>query len=162
VLAALLLASGAVAALVALTCAAAMRARLRYGFAGVPHTSAQALAILAANLRVAALVFAMAAVVRLGHRAGGDARWFRRVCDALALTPAAVNAAVLGVSFGAYGPRMLAATLPHGPVELAAFARAGALYLRARAAPVEWCGALTSTVVVVGLLVIAALLETYR
>jgi hypothetical protein len=159
---ALLLGSAAVAALVALTCAAAMRSRLRYGFAGVPHTLGQALSILAVNARIAGLVLAMALVVQLRHHQVAPARGFLAFCDICAATPAAINLGVVGVSLGAYGARMLAALLPHGPVELAAFARAGALYLQARCMPLARRHALRSGAVVLALLAAAALLETYR
>ena len=39
---------------------------------------------------------------------------------------------IVAASLGAYGPRMARALLPHGPLELAAFALALALYLQGR------------------------------
>ena len=47
----------------------------------------------------------------------------------------AANVIVIGASFGAYGTRMLRAALPHGPVELAAYSLALALYLQGRRRP---------------------------
>ena len=45
----------------------------------------------------------------------------------------ALNAGLLGVAFGGYGGRLLAAVWLHGPLELAAFSLAGGAYLAARA-----------------------------
>jgi hypothetical protein len=42
------------------------------------------------------------------------------------------NVLVVGAALGAYEARMVRAMLPHGPVELAAFATAIALYLQGR------------------------------
>ena len=42
------------------------------------------------------------------------------------------NVLVIGAGLGAYGERMARAELPHGPVELAAYALALALYLQGR------------------------------
>ena len=42
------------------------------------------------------------------------------------------NTLVVGVAIGAYGLRMVSATLPHGPIELAAYTLAIALYLHDR------------------------------
>ena len=44
----------------------------------------------------------------------------------------AANVLVVGAALGAYGERMVRAMLPHGPVELAAYALALALYLQGR------------------------------
>ena len=68
------------------------------------------------------------------------AAWSLRICPRLRLpldiTLAAVlalNTVAAGVALGAYGPRLLGAVAPHGPVELAGFALAGGAYLAARA-----------------------------
>ena len=49
---------------------------------------------------------------------------------------------VVGAAIGAYGTRMVGAMLPHGPVELAAYSLALALYLhgRRRALPAACIG----------------------
>ncbi|MGH2946713.1 MAG: hypothetical protein ACRDPC_10730, partial [Solirubrobacteraceae bacterium] len=52
--------------------------------------------------------------------------------EALLAGLVAANALMVGASLGAYGARMARAMLPHGPVELAAFALALALYLQGR------------------------------
>ncbi len=74
----------------------------------------------------------------------------------------AANVLVIGAAVGAYGTRMVWAMLPHGPVEVAAYALALALYLQGRRRPLpphRLAGTITASVV---LLAIAALLETFR
>ena len=73
----------------------------------------------------------------------------------------AFNTLVVGSALGAYGARMVRAMLPHGPVELAALAVALALVIAGcrRSLPVR--GMLAWAVVSVGLLAIAAILETW-
>ena len=68
---------------------------------------------------------------------------------------------VIGASLGAYGTRMVRAALPHGPVELAAYSLALALYLQGRDRPLP--GRLIVAVVAlsVATLALAAILETY-
>ena len=56
----------------------------------------------------------------------------QRLGEALLGAAVAANVIVVGASFGAYGTRMLRAALPHGPVELAAYSLALALYLQGR------------------------------
>ena len=73
----------------------------------------------------------------------------------------AANTLVVGVAIGAYGLRMVRAVLPHGPVELAAYTLAIALYLhgRRRALPARQMAATIATSVT--LLAVAAVLETF-
>ena len=52
----------------------------------------------------------------------------RRLGEVLLGGAIAANLIIVGASFGAYGTRMLRAALPHGPVELAAYSLALALY----------------------------------
>ena len=68
---------------------------------------------------------------------------------------------VVGAALGAYGTRMARAMLPHGPVELAAFALALGLHLhgRRRALPAGRIAAAIAASVV--LLAIAAVLEVF-
>ena len=66
---------------------------------------------------------------------GAVHRTLRRLGEALLGAAVAANVIVVGASFGAYGTRMLRAALPHGPVELAAYSLALALYLQGRNAP---------------------------
>ncbi len=73
----------------------------------------------------------------------------------------AANVLVVGTAVGAYGARMLRAMLPQGPVELAAYTLALAVYLRGRRQrlPARQLAGPTATSVV--LLAAAAVLETF-
>ena len=57
---------------------------------------------------------------------------------------------------------MVRATLPHGPVEVAAYALALALYLQGRRRPLPAARMAATIVASVALLALAALLETFR
>ena len=81
--------------------------------------------------------------------------------DALVALQSAFNVCVVGAALGAYGTRMAAAMLPHGPLELAAFALALALYLRARQGPLAPRRLAAVAPACIALLVVAAALETY-
>jgi len=71
------------------------------------------------------------------------------------------NLLVVGAGLGAYGERMARAELPHGPVELAAYALALALYLQGRKRILP-AGHLAKVVAAsVALLALAATLETF-
>lgn len=61
----------------------------------------------------------------------------RALCDIVLVLGVARNLITVGIGFAAYRERMLLAILPHGLVELAAFACGLALYLSARRGPVE-------------------------
>jgi hypothetical protein len=67
----------------------------------------------------------------------------------------------VGVAVGAYGARAGRALLPHGPVELAGFSLALALYaaVRRNSASARQAGSLAGSAMV--LLALAAVLETY-
>jgi hypothetical protein len=85
----------------------------------------------------------------------------RALCDAAIVVAAGRNLVTVGVGLAVWRDRMLLAILPHGLVELAAFACGLALYLHARRGPVErpvWSKLVTAGVV---LLAIAALLEVF-
>ena len=81
-----------------------------------------------------------------------------RRCSAAAV---AANVIVVGASFGAYGTRMLRAALPHGPVELAAYSLALALYLQGRTRALPARHMLAVVALSVATLALAAVLETY-
>ena len=121
-----------VAIVVRLALAVEVRRRLDFGFAGVPATPEAALSIFSANARLLAVVFAAIAITQIDWRR--DATLPVALTDTLLVLEVALNTIVVGAALGAYGTRMLAATLPHGPVELAVFALALALYMRARRA----------------------------
>ena len=71
----------------------------------------------------------------------------------------AANLLVVGAALGAYGTRMLRAVLPHGPVELAAFALAIALYLQGRHRAIAVRHLIATGAASLGLLAAAAVLE---
>ena len=68
---------------------------------------------------------------------------------------------VVGASFGAYGTRMVRAALPHGPVELAAYSLALALYLQGRTRPLPIRHVLAVAALSVSVLALSAVLETF-
>ena len=150
----------AVAIVVRLALAAEVRRRLDFGFAGVPATPEAALSIFAANARLLAVVFAAIAITQIAwrrrrHAAGGVDRHAAR---------ARGRAATRSWSAPRSAPTAPACSppsLPHGPVELAVFALALALYLRARRAqlPRRHIAAVAATCV--SGLALAAALETF-
>jgi hypothetical protein len=143
------------------------RAQLRYGFAHVPHTGAQMLAILGSNLTVL-LVFLVMAVLVQSRRACRTTRG-RRVyvgyCDLIVILPVLHNLVLaIGTGVGAYGWRMVIAMLPAGPLELAAYALAASVYLRSRRTQFSPREIETPTAVAalsVALLAVAAGVETF-
>jgi hypothetical protein len=166
VAAALTAAVVAVAAVVHVAYAAPARARLGFGFGGVDALPHSVLSIFAANARPLAAVIAAAIVVqspRCGRAAqrGPLATAVVAALDTLLALEAALNVLVVGAALGAYGNRMIAAILPHGPLELAAFALALALYLRARRGPLAPRRIAATALAGLGLLAVAAVLETY-
>lgn len=149
----------ALAIIVALTAAGPARAALGYQFGPVPMTPGEALAVFAHNLRTLAIGAGGAVVV--GSRRDQCPLVLRVVCDALVAFVAGINATVAGVSLGAYGSRMAAAMLPHGPLELLAFAAGITLYVRARLGAVSRSEAIALVALAVGALMIAAPLEVF-
>jgi hypothetical protein len=166
--AALLLAGiGGVAAAVAASWAGGARERLGFRFAGLEPTVGTAGSILAGNVRLLAalLLAALLAQARPAATAGDVVSALsvlgRAACDTLVALTVALNVLVVGAALGAYGARMVAAILPHGPLELAAYAPALSLYLRA-----HLCRVPRRTVIATGAwgalaLTLAAALETF-
>ena len=68
---------------------------------------------------------------------------------------------VVGASLGAYGTRMVRAALPHGPVELAAYSLALALYLQGRREPLPSRHGRDVGALSIAALALAAVLETF-
>ena len=154
-----------VAALVDVALAGQARAWLGYRFPGLPARPNVAVAIFVHNARAILGVFGLLLIAQLAARhPGGPGRAQRLILAGGELILAGVIAAnvlVVGAGLGAYGERMARAELPHGPVELAAYALALALYLqgRRRALP---AGHLAKVVAAsVALLALAAALETF-
>jgi hypothetical protein len=152
-----------VALVVRLACAGRVRAWLGFPFTGVPATLQEAARIFAHNAGAMLGIGGLLLIAQLAaRRPQGPARTQRYVQVAGELLLAGViaaNLAVVGAALGAYGDRMARATLPHGPVELAAFALAIALYLQGRHRALAVRHLLTTTTASLGLLAAAALLE---
>jgi hypothetical protein len=157
----------AVALVVWLAAAEPTRQVLDFPFAGLAERPETALSILATNLRLLVGTLAAAVIVqspwcipRAGQRTTLGALVVSTL-DAIVTLHSAFNVSVVGAALGAYGSRMAAAMLPHGPLELAAFALALALYLRARQGPLtprQGSAAAATCLVLSG---VAAALETY-
>lgn len=165
----------AVALVAALACRALFADQaqegLGFGFDPPPGGVRTAWETLSVNLEVASLCFFGA--FSASHV--GPAEWrrarSRRVaalyCGLVIFYDLAIgliylaNVVLVGISLGAYGGRMVRALLPHGPVELSAFSLAVAVYLVARQRGIGLVPALRAGMAVVGLLVVAAALETW-
>jgi hypothetical protein len=147
--------------------AAEARALLDFPFAGVPARATTAVSIFVNNAAVLGTIFAASAIVQ--------SRWILRAdparasaavvvlaaVDTVLALEVAVNVLLVGAALGAYGARMAVAVLPHGPVELAAFARGLALYLNARHAPLAARDAVRVAAGCLAALALAAMLETF-
>jgi hypothetical protein len=68
---------------------------------------------------------------------------------------------LIGAAYGAYGERTVAATLAHGPFELAAFSLALGLYVSARRERLPRGVLVTVSLAAVAALALAALLEAF-
>jgi hypothetical protein len=114
------------------------RRLLAFQFRGVPAEPAVAATVFVQNLHAllaiagALLVAQMPYLVDRAADAGRTQRMLRVVCEVALAGAVAANVMVIGVSFGAYGSRMARAALPHGPIELAAYSLALALYVQGR------------------------------
>lgn len=157
----------AVAAIVRIGWAAEVRRLLGFGFTGVPARLDTAVSIFAGNARLLAAVFGAILVAQSPWLAGRDARRgpvmnvLTAAVDTVLAFAVAVNVALVGGALGAYGERMAVALLPHGPLELAAYTLALALYLQARRGPIAARHVLAVGAVCLGGLALAALLETF-
>jgi hypothetical protein len=153
------------AAVTRLAVAAPARRWLDYPFTGVPARPGEAGAILAHNGRAVLGVYGLLLIAQLALRQpagpGGARRVLQSLGEAILCGLAIGNVVLVGAGLGAYGTRMARATLPHGPVELAAFALALALYLQGRRRPLPPSYLVTIGAISVGLLAVAAVLETY-
>lgn len=162
------LAIAALAALVtAIGFAGPARDALGFGFGGLPRTLPEAGAIFLHNARLMGAIAAAVLIVqspRLGRDDGSLGRGgelLRTVVDVTLGVAVVVNAAVVGIAVGAYRGEMVVAMLPHGPIELAAYGLALALYLRARAARLDPRPALGLAACALGLLALGALTEAF-
>jgi hypothetical protein len=170
--------ASAVAAVVTLSCGviavvvhagftAQARRWLAFPFTGIPARPDVAAGIFLHNLRALAAVGGLLLIAQ-------SAQWTRRtdeptrasatvrlLAEALLGAAVAANLIVVGASFGAYGTRMLGAALPHGPVELAAYSLALALYRQGRTRALPARHTLAVAALSVATLALAAVLETY-
>ena len=157
----------AVAVIVRIGWAAEARRLLGFGFTGVPPRLDTAVAIFAGNARLLAAVFGAILVAQSPWFADHDAHRgpvmsaLTAVVDTVLALAVTANVALVGGALGAYGARMAVAMLPHGPLELVAYALALALYLQARRGPIAARHVLAVGAVCLGGLALAALLETF-
>jgi hypothetical protein len=154
-----------VALAVVVTVAAPVQARdwLGFTFPGVAARPAVAVGIFAHNLRSLSGVFELLILARLAPRAPDErtARLTVRLGELLLAGAITANIVVVGAALGAYRERMLLALMPHGPVELAAYSLALALYRQDRRRNVLAAYVATAGVACVALLALAAALETW-
>jgi hypothetical protein len=106
------------------------------------------------------LLIAQSALWKAGEP-GRASTMLRRSGEILLAAAVAANVIVVGASLGAYGTRMLRATLPQGPFELAAYSLALALYLQGRRRPVPLRLVLVVAALSIAALALAAVFETY-
>jgi hypothetical protein len=149
--------------------AADARHVLAFTFPGIQPRIGEAASIFTNNARIMAAAFGFAAVIQapwLGGIEGTQAKSRAHpattlACDAIVAAIAAHSVAIAACGVGAYGRRMLAALLPHGPVELLAFSLALTLYLEARRRPIAVSRAVTLGAASLLTLAVAAAMETY-
>jgi hypothetical protein len=159
----LLAAIAVVAVLVGVTAGAAAREWLAYPFTGVPATAGEASVIFAHNARALLGVIGLLLIAQVAaHQPNGPGRVqqaLRAAGEIVLAGVVAANVLIVGAALGAYGTRMVRAMLPHGPVELAGFATAIALYLQGRHRALPTRQLLLTAAASVLLLAMAALLE---
>lgn len=161
--------AAAIAIVVHIAFAARVRDMLDFTFPGIDAGPGVAWSIFATNLRklagILGLVLVLQAPWLAGNRHPEDRpSWhpvLTRLCDCAVAGALGLTFLVVAAGVGAYGIRMVRAILPHGPIELLAFAAALALYRNARccAIPPRRFGALAAICVLT--LALAALVETY-
>jgi hypothetical protein len=146
---------------------ASARRLLAFHFPGVPARPAVAATVFLHNLHAllaiggALLVAQMPYLVARAADPGRTQRMLRCACEAALAGGVAANVMVIGVSFGAYGTRMARVALPHGPIELAAYSLALALYVQGRHRALPARHILAVAVLSTCLLAAAAVLETF-
>jgi len=147
--------------------AASARRWLAFPFAGIPASPDEAASIFIHNLRALAAVGGMLLIAQSGYPAARNGQpgvvhqTLRRLGEALLGAAIAANVIIVGASFGAYGTRMVQAALPHGPVELAAYSLALALYLQGRNRRLPIRHVLAVAALSVSALALAAVLEAF-
>ena len=154
-----------VAALVDVVVAGQARDWLGYRFPGLAARPNVVVAIFLHNVRAILGVFGLLLIAQIAARRPGGAGKAQRLIlaggELILAGVIAVNVLVVGAGLGAYGGRMVRAELPHGPVELAAYALALALYLQGRKRTLPGSHIARVVAVSVALLALAAVLETF-
>jgi hypothetical protein len=150
-----------VAIVVRIMLAGEARGWLGYRFPGVPAHAADAIAIFAHNTQALSGVLGLLLIAQLAARApdrpGRVQRTVQAAGELILAGVITANVLVVGAALGAYGTRML----PHGPVELAAYTLAIALYLQGRHRVLPARQLARAISISVGLLAVAAVLETF-
>ena len=154
-----------VAALFDVELAGQARAWLGYRFPGLPARSNVAVAIFLHNARAILGVFGLLLIAQLAARHSGEPARAQRLIlaggELILAGVVAANVLVVGAGLGGYGERMARAELPHGPVELAAYALGLALYLQGRRRALPFSHLARVIAVSIALLALAAALETF-
>jgi hypothetical protein len=154
-----------VAGVLRVALAARAREWLGYSFRGVPARLDVAVGIFAHNGRAILGVFGLLLIAQIrAHAArnpGPALRIIGAVGELILAGVIAANVLVVGAALGAYEERMVKSMLPHGPVELAAYSLALALYLQGRRRALPAAHLIEVAVASVALLALAAALETF-
>lgn len=155
----------AVALVVGLAFVSLARRWLAFPFAGIPASPGEGAAIFGHNVRALTAIGGLLLIARSPHWAGRTPGAIHRTIqcagEALLAGAAVANVIVVGASLGAYGVRMVRAALPHGPVELAAYSLALALYVEGRRRPLPVRHVLAVAALSTSALAAAALLEAF-
>jgi hypothetical protein len=165
--ASLLIAGGVSAVAISLTAAHSVQRLLGFTFAGVKPSLGAAASIFLNNARLASVPLGFALILSLtrgsqGARGEWTLRAWRAAMDAIVAIGVLVNVVLVGASVGAYGGRMVRALLPHGPLEVLAFAAVLAAYTTARRERhCDWRAIVLTTVGCLATLAASAILETY-
>jgi hypothetical protein len=154
-----------VAVMVRLALAGQARRWLAYSFPGIAPRADVAVAIFAHNARAMLGVFGLLLIAQLAaRRPVGRARAQRSILaggEVILAGVIAANVLIVGAGLGGYGQRIVRADLPHGPVELAAYALALTLYLQGRQRALSAAHLAKVILASVALLALAATLETF-
>ena len=141
---------------------------LGFTFPGLPHRMSEAVDIFVNNGTLLTGVLVACVVVGAALPEPGARRTERialrlavAVFDLVLLLVATFHVVYVGAAVGAYGGRTVEAMLPHGPVELGAFALALAQYLAARRERLSRQRIAVTALVSFAGLAVAALLEVF-
>ena len=152
-----------IASVVAMAAPVQARGWLGFTFPGLAARPAVAVGIFAHNVRSLSGVFVLLIFARLASRAPDKrtARLAVRLGEVILAGAITANVAMVGAALGAYRERILLALMPHGPVELAAYSLAIALYLQDRRRNLPAAYVAKAGAACVALLATGAVLETW-